>query len=460
MSINVTDPNNSISAASATMAPPATVAAAHVPHRWRNLGVLTGVTVVDNTEAGLTTTLFPSIARALSLDSGHLGLMAALGKLLSVPAGPAWVWLSGRIGRRGAMIATTVSGGAFGIAAGFAQNSVQLIVLATLMSACIIGGSPIANAVITDSFDDWHRAKAVGYFYGIATLLGSVIGPVIALFTGLSDGWRYGMWAIGGLCILAGIVVALFFKDPGIGAAEQQLADLSDQDRVKPKVTARSVLSLFRIPTYSLMMLSRLLSGHLLITIFGVQFLVTERGFSNAIAALVLLPFGIGYFVGTVGGGWLVSLLDRVMPDRGRVAFIQAAQILFALFAFIGTQINYGSSSIVVYAVFWALLGACQGMNPPVNRPIVAAVVLPELRGQAFAIFITVFETLGWAAFSLGAGALATTMGIQTVFLWVLVVLMLINAAVLTALYFCYPRDVRRVKDILTARRNQALTHS
>jgi MFS family permease len=436
------------------------VKASHVPHRWRNLGVLTGVTVVDNTEAGLITTLFPSMAKAMSLNSGHLGMMAAFGKLVSVPAGPAWVWLSSKIGRRNAMIATTVSGGLFGIAAGFSQNFVQLIIFASLMSACIIGGSPIANAVITDSFEDHDRARAVGLFYGIATLLGSVIGPVVALFTGFSDGWRYGMWTIGAVCILAGAAVAVFFKDPGIGASEKELADLTNVAEVKPKVTLRSVLSLFRIPSFSIMMASRLLSGHLLITIFGIQFLVTERGFSNAVAALVLLPFGIGYFVGTIGSGYLVALLDRVLPDRGRVAFIQGAQILFAVVAFFGTQFNYGSESIAVYAVFWALCGACQGMNPPVNRPIVASVVVPELRGQAFAIFLTIFETIGWAAFSLGAGQLAASLGIQTVFLWVLVVLMLVNAALLSTLYFVYPRDVRKVTATLEQRRAQALSHS
>lgn len=71
-----------------------------------------------------------------------------------------------------------------------------------------------------------------------------------------------------------------------------------------------------------------------------------------------------------------------------------------------------------------ALLGFCQGANPPANRPIVAAVVPPELRSQAFAIFLNVFETIGWAVFSLGAGILAASLGIQTVFLWTLVVLM------------------------------------
>jgi MFS family permease len=430
--------------------------AAPVPHRWRNLATLTGVSMIDNTEAGVTTTLFPSIAHALRLDSGHLGLLAALGKVVAVPFGPAWVWLAGRIGRRGAIVASTVVAGGFGIAAGFASDWIQLAVFNTLMSAAIIGSAPIANAVITDSFEDRARGRAVGYFYGVVTLVSSLLGQVTALFTGLTDGWRYGMWTISGLCILAGLAVAVFFRDPGIGAAEAQLADLDERDRVKTPVSVRSVLSLFKIPTFSLMMLSRLLSGHLLIAIFGVRFLVAERHFTNAVAASVLLPFGLGYFAGTIGGGWLLALLDRTLPDRGRVAYIQAAQVFFAVVAFAATQFGYGG--IVTYCVLWALMGFGQGLNPPVNRPIVAAVILPELRGQAFAIFVTVFETIGWAVFSLGAGQLADSLGIQAVFLWTLVVLMLVNAAVLTSLYLTYPRDARRVTAELDRRRAVALS--
>jgi len=98
-------------------------------------------------------------------------------------------------------------------------------------------------------------------------------------------------------------------------------------------------------------------------------------------------------------------------------------------------------------------MGIAQGMNPGVNRPIIMAITLPELRGQAFAIMITIFEAIGWAVFSIGAGFLANALGLQTVFLWVLVILMLVNAAVLGILYRTYPRDVRRVADELEARR-------
>ena len=429
--------------------------ARHVPHRWRNLATLTGVTVVDSTESGLTTTLFPTIAAALKLNTGQLGLLAALGKIVAVPFGPAWVWLAGRTSRRTALIVATVTGGVFGIVAGFANDFTHLLIANTLMAACIIGAGPISNSIISDSFDDRHRGRAVGYFYGVSALLGSFIGPIVAQLSGFSQGWRYGMWIIGSICILAGLGIFFLYKEPGVGAAERQLADLAEPDRKAKKVTARSVVSLFKIPTFSVMMLSRLMSGHLLIGVFGIQFLVTERGFSNAVAALVLLPFGFGYFAGTVGGGWVVTGLDRVFPRRGRVAFIQAAQILFAVIAFFGTQFHY--SEIGVYAIFWALMGFAQGLNPGVNRPIVMSVVTPELRGQAFAIFLTFFETIGWAIFSLGAGLLAESLGIQQVFLWVLVGLMLVNAAVLSALYVTYPKDRDAVTDTLEQRRAAAL---
>jgi MFS family permease len=424
--------------------------AARVPRRWRNLAAITGVEVVDSAEAGLVNTLFPAIATSLHLNSGHLGLLSALGRIVSVPFGPAWVWLAGRVGRKAAMIGTTVTGGLFGALAGFSEGFLALLIFNTLMSACLVGGQPIANSIIADSFDDKSRGIATGYFYGAITAVSSFLGPLLALFTGSEDGWRYGMWTIGGICIVSALAITAFYRDPGIGASEPQLAGLAERARTTP-VTVGSVLSLFRIPTYSIMMLSRLLSGHLLIIIFGIQFLVTERGFTNATAALVLVPFGVGYVAGTLGGGYTVSWLDRVWPHTGRVAFIQTAQIGFAVAALFGTQ--FGHTDIAVYGIFWALFGFFQGMNPPVNRPIVMSVVLPELRGQAFAIFLTIFQTIGWAMFALTAGWLATNLGIQGVFFWILVVLMVVNGLVLTALYVTYPRDARRVTRELERRR-------
>lgn len=427
--------------------------AKHVPHRWRNLAVITGAEVVDNTESSLINTLYPAIAASLRLDNGHLGLMSALGKFAAIPFGPLWVWFAEKWGRKQALVANNIVGAALGILAGTSQDFMQLLIWNTLLAGVVAAGQPITNSIIADSFDDKARAKATGFYYGVLTAVASFIGPLLALFSGTPDGWRYAMWVIGGICALSSILIAAFYIEPGLGASEAALADLREEQRGR-KVTLRGVASLFRIPTFSIMMLSRLLSGHLLISIFGIQFLVTERGFDNVTAALVLIPFGLGYVIATFLSGFAVTFLDRVWPYQGRVAFNQAAQILFAIAALAGTQLPW--SDIAVYGIFWALMGATQGMNPPVNRPIVMSIVTPELRGQAFAIWLTFFQTIGWAVFALTAGYLADVFGIQGVFFWILGVLMIVNGVILGALYFTYPRDARRVEEEMMRRRDEA----
>lgn len=429
--------------------------AAHVPHRWRNLSILAGVSLVDNTEAGLVNNVFPSISASLGLNSGHLGAIAAAGKLIAVPAGPFWVWLATKIGRRWTVALTGFAAGLFGIGAGFSQDYPQLIVFTTLMAAAAIGASPISMAVISDSFPPERRPRAMGFFFAALQASAVIVTPLIALFLGMTDGWRWAMWAIAALCIVIALVVLAFYRDPGVGASEKQLADLGEAERESRKVTWKAVMGLFRIPSYTVMMISRLLSGHLLIIIFGVQFLVTERGIDNAFAVIVALPYSVGYLVSTLSIGFVLPALDRAMGHRSRVLVLQSAQVAFAVAAFFATQIVYANPT--VYAVLWAVMGLFVGLNPPVNRPIVAAIVLPELRGQAFAVWLTVFETIAWALFAIVAGTFATSVGLQQVFLIVLVMLMLVNAAVLTILYWTYPRDVARMESELERRRQDVL---
>ena len=418
-----------------------------VAGRWRNLSTLIGVTVVESGEGSLTTTLFPAIAKTLGLGNTELGLLSTLGRLIGVPFGPFWVWYANRTSRRQAIFVSTLVSGALAAASGFADNFLLLLLLQTLQAGAVIGLTPITNAVIADSFDDKSRGRAVGMLYGIAAILGSVIGPILGLLSIWDSGWRWGFWGVGALLVLTGFLVLVFFKEPTVGAADygSQAARI---EYARPRL--KDSIALMKIPSFAVMMGSRLLSGHLLIMVFGVQFLVTERGFENALAAIVALPFGIGYFLGTVGGGFVVSAIDRRGGRNGRVVFLQSAQVLFAVVAFFGTQFDLGS--IGLYAAVWGLMGLAQGLNPGVNRPILMSVMKPELRAQGFVIYLTIFEVIGWAAFTFVAGVLADAFSLQAVFLWILVILMLVNAAYLGLLYRFYPRDRQRVEDLIASR--------
>ncbi|MER5961577.1 MFS transporter [Streptomyces sp. NPDC002057] len=433
--------------------PPSGVA---VPGRRRQLTLVGGALLVDNTEASLIAGLFPVIRQSLGVSLGALGVLTAAGKIVGVLAGPLWVWVAQRWSRKGVLVVATGFWGVFGIAAGFAQDFTQLLVLCTLLAAGYAAAGPIATEYIGDLFDSRSRGRAIGVMYGVLALAASLFAALKGQLAGFDDGWRWGLWGIGAVNVLFGVALWIWLRDPGRGASERQLADLDPAARgTGGRITRGQVVALFRIPSFVILLVSRLLSGHLLIGTFGVVFLVDVYGFSTQVASVVLLPMGIGYFAGTLLGGFLADWAARRSPRHGLVAVLQGAQFAFAGAAFLGTQIDY--AGIGLFALFFGLMGLTQGVNPGVNRPMVMAVTPPELRGAAFAVYITVFEAIAWAVFSLGAGVLGDTVGLRTVFLWVLVVLMLVNGAFLTLLHRPYADDVARVQRALDLRRERAL---
>ncbi|MCX4831368.1 MFS transporter [Streptomyces sp. NBC_01016] len=427
-----------------------------VEGRWRQLSLLGGTMLVDSTEASLVSSLFPLIRQSLGVSLGALGILTASAKVVGAFTGPFWVWAAQRWSRKSVLVMATGLWGVWGVAAGFSQNFTQLLVLYTVLAAGYAAANPIITELIGDLFGGSSRGRAVGVVYGAVSLVTAVIGPLKGQLAGVDDGWRWGLWGIGVFNILLGLALWAGFRDPGRGAAEEQLADLDRATRdAQAKLTWTKALSLLRIRSLVVLLVSRLLSGHLLVGTFGVVFLVDVYGFSTQKASIVLLPFGVGYFLGTLLGGFAADRATRRSPRHGLVAVLQAAQFAFALFAYFGTQFGY--DSIAVFCVFFALMGATQGINPSVNRPMVMAITPPELRGAAFALYVSIVEAIAWAAYSLGAGFLGDAVGLRAVFLWALVVLMLINGVFLTLLHRSYADDVARVQKELHARRERAL---
>ncbi|MFJ3219969.1 MFS transporter [Kitasatospora sp. NPDC086801] len=424
--------------------------------RWAQLSVLGGAMLVDGTEAGLVTGLFPVIREALGLTLGALGILTAAGKLVGVLAAPLWVWAARRWSRKSVLVLSTGLWGAWGIAAGFSGDFAELLLFVTVLAAGYAAAHPLVSEIIGDLFDAPSRGRAVGALYGALALVGSVLGPLIGQLAGVHDGWRWGLWGVGALNILFGVVLLLCFRDPGRGAAERQLADLDQATRApRRKIDLATVLSLVKIPSFAILLVSRLLSGHLLLSSFAVVYLVDVFGFTTQRAAVVLMPMGIGYLLGTLLGGFLADWAARRSPRHGLPGALQGAQVAFAVLAFLGTQVHY--RGIGAYALLFCLMGVTQGVNPGLNRPMVMAVTPPELRATAFTIYVSVFEAIAWAAFGLGAGFLGQTLGLRPVFLAVLVVLMLVNGAFLTLLHLPYANDVQRVQQELDLRRQAAL---
>ncbi|MFC9434967.1 MFS transporter [Nocardia sp. NPDC057030] len=416
-----------------------------VPGRWRKLALVVAPLWADNNESSVLSTLAPVIVQAVAAPAGAVGYLTSIGKFISIVFGPLWAWVARRTNRK---VAFAVASGLAGIATaatGLAQSYAQLIVLYGVSAAFIAAALPIASEITADLFDDSTRGRANGYTWGAISLLGSVLGPLIGQLSRVPDGWRYGFFAWGAVTVLTAVLLAVFFDDPAVGASE--IAAPTTQQAEDSRITWTKVRQMLRIPTFVLMLVQRLISGHLLIMSFGIVFLVHTYGFTTAVASIVTLPFGIGYLLGTFGGSLATDFLQSRLPRIGRIIVLQFAQFGFGVVALVGTQHDWGG--IGIFAGFWAVLGFMQGLNPGVNRPIVAAVVPPEMRGAAFALLLSVFEALAYALFNLAAGLLTDVIGLRGVMLWIPGVLMLVNAAFCTILYRTYPRDVERQRALV-----------
>ncbi len=426
---------------------------AKIPGRWRSALSMSFASMLDNNEGtSFITAMFPLIRDQLGMTLGMLGWMAALPKIISVFFGPFWASIGRKYNRKNVLIFATGIWGLWAIAIGLSQSVLQLFIFVTISLLGAVASLPLMQELLMDLFGDEERGKAVSVVYGVAGLAALPLFAVNAWLAGMESGWRYGFYGAGVMSFVSGILIWKFLEDPGLGAA-----DMSEAEREEARkeeyglVNWSEVKELFGIRTFVLMLIQRLLSGHLLMISLGVIYMVDVLGFDTASANLMMMPLVLGMLMGIMIFGFVGDWIHVRAPRFGRIGTLQAIQFIYAVLAFIGTQFIYESN--VVYGIIFFTMGLFGSANMGVNRPIVASVVRPALRGTAFALFASVFEAIGWAIYNIVAGQLGEVFGLRPVFLVVLVVIMLINTAFITLLYKPYVEDAKALEVQLAAGR-------
>ncbi len=414
-----------------------------VANRWRHLALLSGLISMDNSEGAVASALFPVVRVALGLPLAALGLMVAVHKIIQMIFGPVWVLVAARIGRKRVLVVFCGLWGGWTAAAGLSQNFGQLLVLYGIAALGFAAGGPLINGILADLFDDNSRGRASGLLYAGFAVVGAIMGPLLGQLSRIPDGWRYGFFASGGLTIVFGLLVWRYYEDPRVGAADgaQATADTS-------RLRWSQVRELLGSKTLQLIIGQRLMASQLALTSFGVVFLVDDRGFSNAVAATIL-PFAmVSYVLGTVLGGFVVDRVQQLFPGVGRLAVWQASTLGWGIAAALCTQIAW--PSIWIYAILFAILGLLQGFIPGCNRPVLMSVIRPELRSGAFALMIGA-ESAGWAVLTLLIGYLGDRIGLQGAFLYLVVLLTIVNGLYMSAMYRPFLRESATVQAALAS---------
>jgi MFS family permease len=444
--------SNVISAATPAAQQPAATAASK--KRWTTVGVLSLLQAVENSEGGLINSLFPVVRADLGLTLGALGILTSIGKFARMIFGPIWAMLGDRFGRKLILVVTALWG-VWTMAAGLAQNYEQLMVLYALGVLGTVAGEPISNGLVSDLFKPDERGKVYGSLRSIGGILGIVLTPLIGQLAGVPDnqGWRYGMFIMGGIGVLGGLLTWWLVEDPrkAGGIAKTATADEPAPAAGKEEgFKFAHVPRLLAIPTVALLAVQLVFITSLVLFAFQVVFLTDVRHYTTQEATLVTSVFFLGFTISSFLGGLIGDWFAKRNPHTGRVILMQLYLAAFAVLSFLAMQIDW-PSRVFDYGI-WLLFGLFGSIGfSGCVLPMVSNVVLPQYRGTAFALLFSFVQGALAAIMSIFLGELAQSFGLRPVMFWMVTVPYAINVVFWFLFYRTYPRDQERLKQQLAA---------
>jgi MFS family permease len=212
-------------------------------------------------------------------------------------------------------------------------------------------------------------------------------------------------------------------------------------------------LAMFRTPSLLLVFLQGL-PGCLPWGMIGVylnDYLSSNRGLSVRSATIVLTCFNVGSIAGGVVGGVWGQRLFNIRPAYQ--ICLMASSTLLAIGP-LAVLINAPASGTAFY--FCALFGGVvASLNGPNVRSVLQAVIPPELRGSAFALF-TICDDLGKAGGPALIVLLISSFGRQAAFN-VNLLGWAFCAALLFLISFFFVKDMRVVQERVRSRVRQAV---
>ncbi len=411
-----------------------------VKGRGGGLVALAFAQIVDGFEGGLVNTLFPVIRDALGLQTSALGILTAMSRFARMLFGPVWASLADRYGRKRVLFIATGLWGLWTVAAGFAQDSTQLFILYGIGVIGTVASEPIANGLIVDMFSSKERGRAFGIMRTFGMIASVFATPLIGQFANVEDGWRYGMFTMGGISVLSGILILLLVREP------EKRTPVGAIDPDAMKFSFGKAVGLLRTPTILFMAVQVVLTTSLVLFAFFVVYWVDERGWTTADAAILMSVYMLGAVISGFVGGFLGDWFEKRFGFTGRVIMMQGYLVAYAVTTALLFQVDWGRGIAVYLAVFVTGLFSSLG-HPGAVLPIVGSVVPRAVVATAYALIFSFVQGLFAALFSLVFGFLADSLGLQALMFWLISVPYALNAVLWTLMYRIYPKDARKQRE-------------
>jgi len=410
--------------------------------RWAGLVAMAFAGISDGMEGGLINTLFPVIMKALGLELAALGVMSSISKYARMLFGTLWSIVADRYGRKKVLVFVTGIWGLWTAAAGMAQNYTQLLILYSIGVIGTVASEPIMNGILADTFDDKERGKAYGAVRSISSLGSIILTPIVGQLANITDGWRYGMYIMGALSLISGVLITIFVKEP------PKRIHTDDPELGKFKIA--DVGKIIKTPTVILLAVQLLFITSLVLFAFMNTYFVQVRGWSTAEAAILASVFFAGFMFSSFIGGFLGDQFEKRFGPKGRIILMQLYLAAFAVMTFLMLQIDWGRGFMLYVIIFLTGLVGSIGFSGCV-LPMVASVVEAKFSATAFALLFSFIQGAISATMMLAVAPLTKVISLPQIMLYLVSGAYLLNAAFWFIFFKFYPKDVASLKARLAA---------
>jgi MFS family permease len=359
--------------------------------------------VIDSADGNIMAALYGPIKRRTDIGTEGLGAITTARALLQAVSSPLWGWLSDRYSRKLILGIGCMIWGIFTVIFGFLNGFLSMFFIRALTGLGLAVIFPTAQSLIADFFPKNKRGQAFGML-GLTTVLGSIVGTLIATLLGGSEaepfmvgsifGWRIVFWAIGGLSILLAILVWIFGKDPIRGGVEEVQIRYEKKGE-KRKSTLETYKKILTNKTFVLIVLQGIAGTIPWNSIMFIIFWLEEIRIDPFLAGISFAGVALGAAFGNLFGGYLGDKAAKKSPDKGRLIVAQISvfsgiPLMFLIFFIIPRYVLpllKGGSLLGIFIVLGVITGFMISWSAPAaNNPIMSELFEPEIRSSAFAV--------------------------------------------------------------------------
>ena len=365
--------------------------------------------MLDAFDVMLYALVIPSVIAEFGLSKGQAGLLGSVTLLAAAGGGIAFGFISDRYGRTRALMGSVLIYSIATALCGLSQNLWQLMVFRTILGIGMGGEWASGAALVSESWPDEHRGKALGFMQS-AWAIGYALAALVTAFVLPAFGWRV-VFFVGVLPALLTVWVRRRVEEPELWKAARAAAVAAPRGS-RPGLALAFRGSLARVTVAVTFMNACTLFGWWGLNTWIPSYLSLPaaqggNGFSPRVMSLLVIAMQVGMWLGYVTFGFISDAVGR---KRTYVTYLLFASLLLPLYgvtrspwlllllgplvAFFGTGYYSGFGALTAELYPTSIRGTAQGFTYNLGRIASAAApftvgTLAASRGFSAAFAVT-----------------------------------------------------------------------